>query len=135
MAEKHHPEIEEKVAASSWLAALTGQSSVSPVTKKTRCYIDSMIDEMIAEGNSEQEILTMIIAQYRPYDILPAFDEGFKAYQTSGALRCRPYDNAPADENPVAACKRQVKSQAYDRGANAAMWLGRAQQRMKPAAK
>ena len=41
----------------------------------------------------------------------------------------------PVGENPIVACKRQVNGQAYDRGANAAMWLWHARQRMKPPAK
>jgi hypothetical protein len=90
---------------------------------------------LIAAGKSEQEILAAIRYEYRPYDTLPAFDEGFAAYQTSGALRRHPYDDAPAGETPIEACRRSVAGQAYDRGANAAMWLWQAQQRMKLAAK
>jgi hypothetical protein len=131
MAEKHHPEIErmmdemldaEKVAAGGWLAALTGQpqASASPITKKHRCEIDLMIDEMIADGKSEQDILTAICKQYEPYDTIPQFGEGFVDYQAR-RLRNKDFDG--------------VAGQAYDRGANAAMWLWQAQQRMKPAAK
>jgi hypothetical protein len=76
MAEKHHhPETEgtmdetldaEKVATGSWLAGLTGQpqTPAPPITRKYRCEIDRMIDEMIADGKSEQDILTAIVAQF-----------------------------------------------------------------------
>jgi len=53
------------------------------MAERHRCQNDLMIDEMVAAGKSEQDILTVIVAQYRPYDTLPAFDEGFNAYQTS----------------------------------------------------
>jgi hypothetical protein len=42
----------------------------------------------IAAGKSEQDILPAIVAQYRPHDTLPAFDEGLSAYQTS-AIRMK----------------------------------------------
>lgn len=85
-----------------------------------RCQMDVMIDEMIAGGRSEQDILTAIVKQYEPYDQIPEFGEGFADYQAR-PLRNKDYDG--------------VAGQAYDRGANAAMWLWHAQQRMKPAAK
>jgi hypothetical protein len=64
---------------------------------------------------STDEILARIKAQYRPYDTLPAFEEGFTAYQASGPLRRNPYDNDAG-----------YKAQAWDRGANAAMLYARA---------
>jgi hypothetical protein len=114
MAEKHHPEIErmidetpdaENVMAGSWLAALTGQpqTPVPPITKKPRCYIDRMIDEMIADGKSEQDILTAICKQYEPYDTVEQFGEGFVDYQKGPGHR-KDYGGG-------------YQAQAYDRGA------------------
>jgi hypothetical protein len=87
------------------------------MAERYRCEIDRMIDEMIADGKSEQDILTAICKQYEPYDTIPEFGEGFVDYQAR--RRDKNYDGVPG--------------QAYDRGANAAMWLWVAQQRMKPA--
>ncbi len=61
---------------------------------------------------SEQEILTAIVADYRPYDTLEAFGEGFIDYQAH-VFRNRHED----DKTP----RGQVNAQAWDRGANAAM--------------
>jgi hypothetical protein len=65
-------------------------------------------------GTSPEAILARIRHQYRPYDTMPEFDEGFAEYQKSGPRRRDPYDG--------------VKAQAWDRGANApcstsAPWL------------
>jgi hypothetical protein len=111
------------------------QFQEASVAERYRNQIERTIDEMIAGGKSEQEILAAIRHEYRPYDSMPEFDEGFTAYQTNGALRRHPYDDAPAGETPIEACRRGVAGQAYNRGANAAMWLWQAQQRMKPTAK
>jgi hypothetical protein len=89
------------------------------MAERYRCEIERMIDDMIAAGNTEQEILTAICKQYEPYDTIAEFGEGFVDYQAR--RRDKNYDG--------------VAGQAYDRGANAAMWLWCAQQRMKPAAK
>jgi hypothetical protein len=62
-----------------------------------------------------EAILAYIRHQYRPYDTLPAFDEGFRAYQSDGPHRLCPY----GDALPYA-------GQAWDRGANAAMLYARA---------
>jgi hypothetical protein len=90
------------------------------MAERHRCGIEIMIDEMIADGKSEQDILTAICKQYEPYDTIPEFGEGFVDYQAR-RLRNKEHDG--------------VAGQAYDRGANAAMRLWCAQQRMKPAAK
>ncbi len=89
------------------------------MAERYRTQIERMIDEMIATGKSEQEILAAIRHEYRPYDTMPEFDEGLADYQAR--RRDKDYDG--------------VAGQAYDRGANAAMWLWQAQQRMKLAAK
>jgi hypothetical protein len=89
------------------------------MAERYRCAIERMIDEMIADGKPEQDILTAICKQYEPYDALQEFGEGFVDYQAR--RRHEKYDG--------------YKAQAYDRGANAAMWLWQTQQRMKPAAK
>jgi hypothetical protein len=68
-------------------------------------------DKDVVESTPEA-VLEYIRAQYRPYDGLPEFQEGFDAYQARGALRRDPYDG--------------VKGQARDRGANAAMLYQRA---------
>ena len=89
------------------------------MAERYRTQIERMIDEMIATGKSEQEILAAIRHEYRPYDTMPEFDEGLADYRAR--RRDKEYDG--------------VAGQAYDRGANAAMWLWQAQQRMKPKAK
>jgi hypothetical protein len=60
--------------------------------------------------------LVEIRADYRPYDTLPAFDQGFADYQNR--VRANPYDGLrePGD---------RLKAQAWDRGANAAMRYNR----------
>jgi hypothetical protein len=65
------------VVASARSAALTGQTRIpvshtkeASMAERHRCQIDLMIDEMVAAGKSEQDILTAIVAQYRPYDTL-----------------------------------------------------------------
>jgi len=72
------------------------------MAEKHRCQIDLMIDEMVAAGKSEQDILTAIVAQYRPYDTLPAFDEGFNVYQTSATHMTMPR-SAKTPSLPVSA--------------------------------
>ena len=57
-------------------------------------------------------ILAEIRHLYRPYDTMPAFDEGFADYQAG--IYQNPYDN---DET----LRGQVNGQAWDRGANTAM--------------
>jgi hypothetical protein len=59
-------------------------------------------------------ILAYIKAQYRPYDSLPEFQEGYDACERDRVLRCNPY----GDDS--------YKAQAWDRGANAAMLYKRA---------
>ena len=56
------------------------------MAERHRCQVDLIIDEMVAAGKSEQDILTAIVAQYRPYHTLPAFDEGFNAFLSD--LKC-----------------------------------------------
>jgi hypothetical protein len=63
-------------------------------------------------GSTPEAILARIRHEYRPYDTMPEFQEGFRAYQLDGAHRRDPYDG--------------VKGQAWDRGANAAMLYARA---------
>jgi hypothetical protein len=63
-------------------------------------------------GTTPAGILEYIKAQYRPYDSMPEFREGFEAWNNKGARREDPYEG--------------VKSQAFCRGANAAMLYGRA---------
>jgi hypothetical protein len=89
------------------------------MAERYRTQIERTIDDMITAGKSEQEILVVIRHEYRPYDTMPEFDEGFADYQAR--RRDKAYDG--------------VAGQAYDRGANAALWLWQAQQRMKPTAK
>jgi hypothetical protein len=65
---------------------------------------------------TNQELLTSIVADYRPYDTLKAFGEGFVAYQ-AGTHR-NPYDGKGEP-------RAQINAQAWDRGANAAMRYAR----------
>jgi len=89
------------------------------MAERHRSQIERMIDAMITLRMSEQDIQTAICNEYRPYHTFPEFQEGFADYQAR--RRHEKYDG--------------YKAQAYDRGANAAMWLWQAQQRMKPPAK
>jgi hypothetical protein len=59
-----------------------------------------------------EAILARIRHEYRPYDSMPEFDEGFRAYGMHRFSHRDPYDG--------------VKAQAWDRGANAAMLYERA---------
>jgi hypothetical protein len=63
-------------------------------------------------ASTNDAILEYIRSQYRPYDSMPEFSEGMKAYHLDGAHRRNPYDG--------------VAAQAWDRGANAAMLYARA---------
>jgi hypothetical protein len=63
-------------------------------------------------GSTPEAILAFIRHQFRPYDSMPEFEEGFRAYQLDGPHRRDPYEG--------------VKAQAWDRGANAAMLYARA---------
>jgi hypothetical protein len=72
------------------------------MAERHRCQIDLMVDEMVAAGKSGQDILTAIVAQYRPYDTLPAFDEGFNAYQASATRMTMP-QSAKTPSLPVSA--------------------------------
>jgi hypothetical protein len=63
-------------------------------------------------GSTPAAILARIKHEYRPYDTMPEFQEGFRAYQLDGPHRRDPYDG--------------VQAQAWDRGANAAMLYKRA---------
>jgi hypothetical protein len=64
-------------------------------------------------ASTPEAILAYLKAQYRPYDTLPEFQEGFDAYQKVGPHRCSRYDDG-------------YKAQAWDRGANVAMQYQRA---------
>ena len=57
---------------------------------------------------TDQQILSGFVADYRPYDTLEAFGEGFVAYQF-GNYR-NPYDG----KNEL---QTEVNAQAWDRGA------------------
>jgi hypothetical protein len=59
-----------------------------------------------------EAILARIRHEYRPYDTLPEFEEGFRAYQLDRAHRHNPHTG--------------YKGQAFDRGTNAAMLYARA---------
>jgi hypothetical protein len=64
-------------------------------------------------GSTPEAILARIRHQYRPYDSMPEFEEGYLAYTLDGPRRRSPYNDG-------------VKAQAFDRGANAAMLYARA---------
>jgi hypothetical protein len=68
--------------------------------------------------STNDAILARIKREYRPYDAMPEFAQGVKAYHLDGAHRRNPYEDGP-DGGGVAA-------QAWDRGANAAMLYQRA---------
>jgi hypothetical protein len=63
-------------------------------------------------------VLARIKQEYRPFDMMPEFQEGFDAWQKTSAFRPDPYDGG-------------VKTQAWDRGANAAMLYARALAHLK----
>jgi hypothetical protein len=91
------------------------------MAERHRCQVDLMIDEMVAAGKSEQDILTAIVAQYRPYDTLPAFDEGFNAYQTSATRMTMPRSaktpSLPVSRRPSVRPRRQRRHVALARAA------------------
>jgi hypothetical protein len=63
-----------------------------------------------------ETLLASIVREYRPYDTIPAFGEGFTAH--SKRQWCNPYDgDAPGNG---------VKAQAWDRGLEAAARYARA---------
>jgi hypothetical protein len=68
-----------------------------------------------------EAILARIRYEFRPYDTLPEFQEGFAAYQTDGPHRRNPYDGDHGYDGD-----QGYKAQAWDRGANAAMLYARA---------
>jgi hypothetical protein len=68
-------------------------------------------------GSSPEAILEYIKAQYRPYDTMPEFQEGFDAYRQDGPHRMNPWDGYK---------EHGLKAQAWARGANAAMLYARA---------
>jgi hypothetical protein len=63
-------------------------------------------------GSTPEAILAFIRHQFRPYDSMPEFEEGFQACRRDGALRADKYDG--------------VAGQAYDRGGLAAVQYKRA---------
>jgi hypothetical protein len=62
--------------------------------------------------STPEAILARIRYEHRPYDTLPEWEEGYRAYQIDGAHRRNPHEG--------------YKAQAWDRGANAAMLYARA---------
>jgi len=71
-------------------------------------------------------ILARIKQEYRPYDTMPAFSDGMKAYHLDGVSRRNPYETEVPGETLRQSQSRQVNGQAWDRGANAAMLYQRA---------
>ncbi len=73
------------------------------------------------------DILARIVAEYGRYADLPAFHQGFAAYQRKAQLDFNPYEKPPArlpgrdGETASQALLRQINGQAWDRGACAAM--------------
>jgi hypothetical protein len=57
-------------------------------------------------------ILIRVFAEYAPYNTMPAFTEGYRAYQLDGQCRRNPHTD--------------VAAQAWDRGASSAMLYQRA---------
>ncbi len=72
-------------------------------------------DKDLTEATPEA-IIARLRYEFRPYDTMPEFQEGFDAYGKDGAFRRDPYDG--------------VKAQAWDRGANTAMLYARALARL-----
>lgn len=83
-----------------------------------RVYItmDQMIDEMLAAGKDDDEILSAIAKEYEPYDTHEAFGKGMVDGFTR-TDRSQDYDG--------------VAGQAYDRGAEAAMYFLQMQYRRR----
>jgi hypothetical protein len=67
--------------------------------------------------SSPEAIRAWIDAQWRPYDTLPSYRQGFDAYMNYGARRPDIDDDG-------------VRGQAYDRGGLAAVWYQRALQHL-----
>jgi hypothetical protein len=70
-------------------------------------------------ASTPEAILEFIRAQYRPYDSMLEFQQGFDAYGQAGVFLRNPYDDTV--EPGVG-----LKAQAWDRGANTAMLYARA---------
>lgn len=89
--------------------------------------VPQMIDQKIAAGRTDgwtddeilTDILTDVTKRYAPYDKVEAFGVGFVDHQVR---RDRSADYGDT-----------YQGQAYDRGAEAAMWYWTAQQRLKRA--
>jgi hypothetical protein len=77
---------------------------------KTEAAVLYCEDKDLVDSTPEA-ILARLRYEYRPYDSMPEFQEGFDAYQKHRFAR-DPYDG--------------VKAQAWDRGANTAMLYARA---------
>jgi hypothetical protein len=82
--------------------------------RSDRCAAAPGLQQLLAGQGVERDLeaLKQIVDDYRPYDTLPAFTEGFDDYDR-GSFR-NPYDGLKDGPSQVAA-------QAHDRGRNAAM--------------
>lgn len=76
-----------------------------------------MLDAMLDAGKTDDEILTAICKEYSPYCRFEAFGKGLVDYQAN-RRNDKDYDG--------------VDGQAYDRGANAGMWLWQVQNVLRP---
>lgn len=109
-------------------------NSASTMERRPRRVFPDFTADAEPHGPPTQDrVLTAIVAEYRPYDTLDAFGEGFAAYQVDGPFRENPYDDdavivAVTVEEARRALPREINAQAWDRGANAAMRYRRALQ-------
>jgi hypothetical protein len=75
-------------------------------------------DKDITPGHADA-ILARIFHEYRPYESMSEFREGYRAYQLDGGSRRDPYET-----------EGSYKSQAWSRGANAALLYQRAMEHL-----
>jgi hypothetical protein len=100
-----------------WAKDRDGIVIVRGALSKTEAAVLYCEDRDLTAATPEA-ILARIKHEFRPYDTMTEFDEGFAAYQNAPAFWRDPYDEGPDGGG--------VKAQAFDRGANAAMLYARA---------
>jgi hypothetical protein len=66
-------------------------------------------EDRVLTAATPEAILATIRHQYRPYDTMLEFDEGFAAYQSAGPRRRDPYDGVKAQAGPRGKCRDALR--------------------------
>jgi hypothetical protein len=111
LAEADGAKLIRTVTGSWWAKDRDGVVIVRGALSRVEAAVQYCEDKDLTEATPEA-ILARLRYEFRPYDTMPEFQEGFDAYQKDGAFRRDPYDG--------------VQAQAWDRGANTAMLYQRA---------